>query len=495
MVITASKWLRNRVVRWTTDAMVAVQAWTKQKSKHHASNRLLAALGHHCTANAIVIDSRWWPREDNHLADSSTHANMCRHCRLRRVSPCEQMRVPQRARNRVVVSHPLIGNFNGSYVTHPGIPPVAPDGITERLNALLSESYAINAIKSYNSKMMLFLTFLARCSLMVTEWNGANPTVPIVTPATMMFFCTFMLMKGFNSAGSVAGCCTASKQWCLLHDRPDPTINSRTQQVDIRHARLHRAIKRQLGTKSSQREPLSLLGLRLILAVIRSDFLVPPTMIPNFVAAILLGFHGMLRVSEFTNLTTLQHDIGREACRGDVKFFGPSNNPDGFRFTVKMSKTNQFRVTQTITVFASPDPKLCPVRAMHALFTTDPRTPSSPLFDFTSRSTNAPGRNVIAARSRFMSAFQRAIVSAGLFTTIIQTHSLRSGGATACLQAGIEPYIIQRMGRWQSWCFAIRTWTSTSHIQDAMARLAAVPTDTQHINPDSVRVDLDTVRW
>ena len=142
--------------------------------------------------------------------------------------------------------------------------------------------------------MVLFLTFLARYSLMVTEWNGANPTVPVVTPSTMMFFCMFMLMKGFTSAGSVAGYCTAVKQWCLLHDRPDPTINPRTHQVDIRYARLHRAIKRKLGTKSSQREPLSLLGLRLILAAIRSGFLVPSVMIPDLVAAILLGFYGML---------------------------------------------------------------------------------------------------------------------------------------------------------------------------------------------------------
>jgi len=101
MVTTAGKRLRNRIVRWTTDATVAVQAWTKQKSKHHALNRLLAALGHHCTANAIVIESRWWPREDNHLADSLTHADLYRCCRLRRVSPNEQVKVPQRARSRV----------------------------------------------------------------------------------------------------------------------------------------------------------------------------------------------------------------------------------------------------------------------------------------------------------------------------------------------------------------------------------------------------------
>ena len=360
---------------------------------------------------------------------------------------------------------------------------------------MLAESYAVNTVKSYSSKMKLFLVFLCRYSLMATEWNGASPTVPEITPTVMMFFCTFMMMRGFTSAGSIAGYCTAVSQWALLNDRPNPTINPRTMQIDIRYARLHRAIKRRLGTKSSQREPLSVRGLRLILAALRSGFIVPAIMIPDLVAAILLGFYGMLRVSEFTNLKTTHHDVGREACRADVKFFGPPGSPDGFRFTVKVSKTDQFRITQTITVFASPDPLMCPVRAMHQLFTTDPRPPSTPLFDFTTRTTNAPGRDASAARSRFITSFQRAIVFSGLSTKKVQTHSLRSGGATAYLVAGIEPYIIQRMGRWRSWCFAIYTWTSTSHIQHAMSSLAAIDTSVQHINPDAVRVDLDSVRW
>ena len=105
MVLTAGRRLWNRIVRWTTDATVAVQAWTKQKSKHHASNRLLAALGHHCTANAIVIESRWWPHEDNHLADSLTHADVGRYCLLRCVSPNEQVPVPRRAASRAQEFH------------------------------------------------------------------------------------------------------------------------------------------------------------------------------------------------------------------------------------------------------------------------------------------------------------------------------------------------------------------------------------------------------
>ena len=105
MVLTAGRRLRHKIVRWTTDATVAANSWTKQSSKHHATNRLLAALGHHCTAHGILIQSRWWPREQNHLADSLTHADLSTFCRLARVSPREQVRVPRRAVVKAVTFH------------------------------------------------------------------------------------------------------------------------------------------------------------------------------------------------------------------------------------------------------------------------------------------------------------------------------------------------------------------------------------------------------
>ena len=41
----------------------------------------------------------------------------------------------------------------------------------------------------------------------------------------------------------------------------------------------------------------------------------------------------------------------------------------------------------------------------------------------------------------------------------------------------------------------MHTWTSTSHVQHAMSSLAAIDRSAQHINPDAVRVNLDSVRW
>jgi len=381
----------------------------------------------------------------------------------------------------------MIGDFNGNYITQPGIDPEVPGGITADVNGLLAESYAVSTRTNYTSKMNKFIGFIAQYRLFETAWNGAAPTLPPITPILLMFFAAYLIREGFKSAGSITGYCSAVKQWCLIHDRPDPTLNPRTGGPDIRYARLQRAIKRRLGTKATEREPLSIQGLHAMLRSFRSGFIVDPAMINDFVAAMLLGFYAMLRVSEFTNQLVDVHDISREACRGDITFEGPAHDPTSFKFLVKCSKTDNFRTGQTLHVYGSPDASICPVRAMHRLFTEDPRPTSAPLFDFTTRTTNQPDRRVTAARSRFITSFQRAMRACGLSTAKVQTHSLRSGGATAYLQAGIDPYIIQRMGRWRSWCWMIYTWASTTHIENAMRSIATADKSSRPVNLDEVR--------
>ena len=101
MVVAARRRLHNKIVRWTTDAQAAARAWTRQSSKHHATNRLLAIIGSHCTTHAILIEPRWIPREKNDIADALTHADILYYCSHRRVSPREQVRVPRFAVNKL----------------------------------------------------------------------------------------------------------------------------------------------------------------------------------------------------------------------------------------------------------------------------------------------------------------------------------------------------------------------------------------------------------
>ena len=101
MIVCAGKRLHSRVARWTTDAQASQKAWIRQSSGHHATNRLLALLSHHCTLHSIVLEARWVPREDNHLADILTHACIDQYCSLTGSNPSQQVKVPQRAIRKV----------------------------------------------------------------------------------------------------------------------------------------------------------------------------------------------------------------------------------------------------------------------------------------------------------------------------------------------------------------------------------------------------------
>ena len=100
LLVTLGRRARGKVLRWTTDAQVSVANWIQQSSKNHATNRLLSLIGDYCTRNSILVEARWWPREQNTLADSLTHADMYTYCRNARVSPIEQVPVPRHAIKR-----------------------------------------------------------------------------------------------------------------------------------------------------------------------------------------------------------------------------------------------------------------------------------------------------------------------------------------------------------------------------------------------------------
>ena len=100
LLVTLGRRARGKVLRWTTDAQASVANWIRQSSKNHATNRLLSLIGDYCTRNSILVEARWWPREQNTLADLLTHADISSFCRLARVSPIEQVRVPRHAVQR-----------------------------------------------------------------------------------------------------------------------------------------------------------------------------------------------------------------------------------------------------------------------------------------------------------------------------------------------------------------------------------------------------------
>ena len=198
-------------------------------------------------------------------------------------------------------------------------------------------------------------------------------------------------------------------------------------------------------------------------------------------AAILNAFFGMLRISEYSTKTDAAHDFtpGIQATRGDVEIFPNILQPEGYRLTVPKSKTDQFRAGHTLTIYATGHPTLCPARAMAALFRLDQQPPTAQLFRFDGKS---------ASRTTFVRIFDRLLVQCNIPTSNIKTHSLRSGGATAYLQTGTDPYIVAKMGRWASFCFTIYTWASTDHLKSAAQRLAYGSRKSAPVNLEPMRL-------
>ena len=127
---------------------------------------------------------------------------------------------------------------------------------------------------------------------------------------------------------------------------------------------------------------------------------------------------------------------------------------------------------------------------MHSLFKEDPTAqPSDPLFDFTNRTFNSqrPSQSRSMSRTNYSIIFKALLTQVGISAEEIQFHSLRSGGATALLRAGVPPIIVTKLGRWKSWCWTTYTWATTHHIRQAHEALGS------HLE-SSVPVDLDAIR-
>ena len=65
-----------------------------------------------------------------------------------------------------------------------------------------------------------------------------------------------------------------------------------------------------------------------------------------------------------------------------------------------------------------------------------------------------------------------AALEVGLDPRIVATHSLRAGGCTAMMNAGLPEWRIQRRGRWVSNCWKRYAWGSRSQddgLADTMA--------------------------
>jgi len=168
-------------------------------------------------------------------------------------------------------------------------------------------------------------------------------------------------------------------------------------------------------------------------------------------AAVLVAFAGLLRVSEFAK-TAGQAFKGLE--KRHVTFSNDrdiNGVPRAMVITVEKDKMNFFRYGTQIKIVRSYDSELCAVVAMHEYLKNDTRNDSDPLFQYMS-----PARRRRTLSRRHVSAWIKDMADMsdrpeGEF----DTHSLRAGGATALWNSNYDAETISRIGRWSSNCWRI----------------------------------------
>lgn len=154
-------------------------------------------------------------------------------------------------------------------------------------------------------------------------------------------------------------------------------------------------------------------------------------------AIITTCFFGLLRIG---NVLPTSPTPGNSVIRTKDLIF----NNFGAVITIRASKTIQYKERLHSAVLPLfPNHPLCPVAALKNFLTVAGLPPQdAPLFSMSNKTLI----NAQAFRKRLASL----LASIGLSTGVYSTHSLRRGGATWLLNAGVPLHLIKVLGVWKS---------------------------------------------
>jgi hypothetical protein len=207
-------------------------------------------------------------------------------------------------------------------------------------------------------------------------------------------------------------------------------------------ASLLKGVKRGKGTCNSK-APLTPDHLLKIRAVLN-----PHNVADNqFWVALLSCFFGLLRISNVTVGSELVWDTDRILRRADVAV-----TQTGTVFSLRWSKNNQFmeRIVE-VPLPVLPDHTLCPTTAICRFLTQAGDLPATLPFLSYKVESRPPGYKVLTHTS-FRNKLRALLQRSGISNVHYNTHSLRRGGATWLLSAGVPVAAIKVLGDWKSDC-------------------------------------------
>jgi hypothetical protein len=190
----------------------------------------------------------------------------------------------------------------------------------------------------------------------------------------------------------------------------------------------------------------------------------------NWRAALTVAFCGLLRGGEFALQDGEELDIARHLTRADVRFYAEGGCQYA-AITIRQLKSKTTLGKTVEVVLRGGGSLFDPVHELRRLFELDPcseeRKHLTPLFR------DAQHAAFTVAKVR---AMVKALMAAiGCDPKRFGAHSLRIGGATAALAAGVDPAIIRCMGRWSSDVYEIYMRLTREVATQVSATVASTP--------------------
>ena len=177
----------------------------------------------------------------------------------------------------------------------------------------------------------------------------------------------------------------------------------------------------------------------------------------NLRAALSVAFCGLLRAAEYSLQPGQSWDAVYCLTRADVRFRVVAGRHEAV-LMMRPCKKLRYYGAKTVPVVLRDGSVLKPVTELARMMTSDPvsegERAATPLFR----------AGTAAVTTTMMRGLVKAVVAAmGRDPSEYGAHSLRIGGATALLAAGIQPASIQVMGRWDSDVYQVYCrWSSAT---------------------------------
>jgi integrase len=173
--------------------------------------------------------------------------------------------------------------------------------------------------------------------------------------------------------------------------------------------------------------------------------------------AFILGFLGLLCISNIASVSRATFDPIQHLRRGDVTLLG-----DSIVIHLRWTKTLQrYRQAARIRLFSIPNSPVCPVKVFSALQRLYPVLATDPFLSY-----RASGQLFLITQAHLRHSLKHLLLILNL-SSQLSFHSFRRSGASLAFASGVPFAAIQAHG----------TWASDSLLAyiDADARISTVP--------------------